>query len=91
DYFERTILVNSMIWTCSVCNRGPSTYKEALACERADYRQLSAFDNALASGLLCIIAGARRHRLPELVELLCGFAGSRFFVGEEIEFHVADS
>ncbi|CAH8444830.1 unnamed protein product [Heterobilharzia americana] len=91
DYFERTILVNSMTWTCSVCNRGPSTYKEAIACERSDYRQLSAFDNSLASGLLYIIAGARKQRLPELVELICGFASSRFFVGEEIEFQVADS
>ncbi|XP_018650869.1 hypothetical protein Smp_017670 [Schistosoma mansoni] len=91
DYFERTILVNSLTWTCSVCNRGPSTYKEALACERGDYRQLSAFDNALASALLYIIGGARKRRLPELVELICGFASSRFFVGEEIEFQTADS
>ncbi|KAH8854878.1 Bromodomain adjacent to zinc finger domain protein 1A [Schistosoma japonicum] len=91
DYFERTILVNSLAWTCSVCSRGPSTYKEAVACERSDYRQLSAFDNALASGLLYIIAGARKRRLPELVELICGFASSRFFVGEEIEFQTADS
>ncbi|KAH9594130.1 hypothetical protein MS3_00004089 [Schistosoma haematobium] len=91
DYFERTILVNSLTWTCSVCNRGPSTYKEALACERGDYRQLNAFDNALASALLYIIGGARKRRLPELVELICGFASSRFFVGEEIEFQTADS
>lgn len=71
-----------------MCNRGPSTYKEALACERGDYRQLNAFDNALASALLYIIGGARKRRLPELVELIWGLQVVDFLLVRRLNFRL---
>ncbi|KAF8562111.1 hypothetical protein P879_08177 [Paragonimus westermani] len=84
EYFERTILVNSVTWQCSLCGRGPMTFAAAASCERADCRELDSFGSSLVTGLLYIIHQSKRQRLSELVDLLCGFAANRFFVGEPI-------
>ncbi|VDP85248.1 unnamed protein product [Echinostoma caproni] len=86
EYFERTILVNSIAWHCALCGRGPITYLEAVQCEDTDSRQLSTYDSSLAAGLLHIIRAAKCRRLADLVELLCSFVTNRFFIGELIEF-----
>ncbi|KAF6780088.1 hypothetical protein AHF37_00317 [Paragonimus kellicotti] len=84
EYFERTILVNSVTWQCSLCGRGPLTFAAAASCERADCCELDSFGSSLITGLLYIIHHSKRQRLSELVDLLCGFAANRFFVGESI-------
>ena len=74
-----------------MCGRGPSTYIQAAKCEESDFRQLDAFGLSLCRALLHIIAHSRKVRLPELVELLFAFAGTRFFIGEAVEFEIPNT
>ncbi|CAL8070378.1 unnamed protein product [Calicophoron daubneyi] len=91
EYFERTILINSLTWQCSICGRGPSNYAAAALCERADCRQLNSFCPSLTAGLLYIIFQVKLKKLSELVEILCGFTFTRFFVGEPVEYSTYNS
>ncbi|KAG5441866.1 Bromodomain adjacent to zinc finger domain protein 1A [Clonorchis sinensis] len=81
EYFDRTVLVSSLVWHCQVCDRGQMTFVDAVSCERS---HLSTFNPSLSAGLLYIIHSSKRRRLGELVELLSAFANHRYFIGEPV-------
>uniref|UniRef100_A0A5K3F5X2 WAC domain-containing protein n=1 Tax=Mesocestoides corti TaxID=53468 RepID=A0A5K3F5X2_MESCO len=91
EFFERTILLNSLTWSCSFCGKRQLTYTEAQACEQADENQLATFGVGLSRGLLHIMLHSRRRRLSELVDLLVSFSVSRFFVGEKLNVKRPDN
>ncbi len=90
EFFERTILLNSLTWNCSFCGKPQLTFTEAQACEKTDENQLANFGPGLTRGLLHIMLHAKRRRLADLVDLLVAFSASRFFIGERLLIRRAD-
>jgi len=89
-FFERTILCNSLVWSCAITGKSGLTYEEAVDCERRARKRLGSVPKALKRALLCLAARTRRGRLTDLVDDVYIYAYNRFFVGEVVEAVVKD-
>ncbi|KAJ3613285.1 hypothetical protein NHX12_019535 [Muraenolepis orangiensis] len=85
EFFERTILCNSLVWSCALTGKASLTYLEALESERRARQSLQSFSPALLLPLLHLVAASRRCRLTELCEDVFGFVKDRFFPGETVD------
>jgi len=85
EFYERTILCNSLVWSCSITDKPNLTYQEALDCENLARKKLSAFPISLSRPLVYLVGLSNRQRIDDLVEDLYLFVRERFFVGEEVE------
>uniref|UniRef100_A0A8C5HVH0 Bromodomain adjacent to zinc finger domain protein 1A n=1 Tax=Gouania willdenowi TaxID=441366 RepID=A0A8C5HVH0_GOUWI len=85
EFFERTILCNSLVWSCSLTGRAGLTYLEAVESERRARQTLSSFPSALLRPVLLMAANGRRQRLSELSESVYDFIRERFFIGEKVD------
>ncbi|XP_051942047.1 bromodomain adjacent to zinc finger domain protein 1A isoform X2 [Hippocampus zosterae] len=85
EFFERTILCNSLVWSCSLTGRAGLTYLEAVESERRAKQSLRNFPSALVRPLLHLAALGLRGRLSELCEDIYAFAKERFFPGETVD------
>nr|XP_049595811.1 bromodomain adjacent to zinc finger domain protein 1A isoform X3 [Syngnathus scovelli] len=85
EFFERTILCNSLVWSCSLTGRAGLTYLEAVESERRAKQSLQNFPHSLVRPLLHLAALGRRSRLSELCEDVYSFAKDRFFPGETVD------
>ncbi|XP_076013145.1 bromodomain adjacent to zinc finger domain protein 1A [Genypterus blacodes] len=85
EFFERTILCNSLVWSCALTGRAGLTYLEALESERRAQQSLKSFPSALVVPLLHLVALSRRCRLTELCDDIYAFAKDRYFPGESVE------
>ncbi|KAJ4919356.1 hypothetical protein JOQ06_000771 [Pogonophryne albipinna] len=90
DFFERTILCNSLLWSCSLTGRSSLTYLEALESERRARLSLQSFSQVLLVPLLHLAALSRRARLSELCEDVHSFVKDRYFPGETLDVTVHD-
>uniref|UniRef100_A0A3Q2DUW4 Bromodomain adjacent to zinc finger domain protein 1A n=1 Tax=Cyprinodon variegatus TaxID=28743 RepID=A0A3Q2DUW4_CYPVA len=84
-FFERTILCNSLVWSCALTGRAGLTYLEAVESERRARHSLQSFPQALVVPLLHLAALSRRRRLSELCEDVYAFVKDRFFPGETVD------
>lgn len=85
EFFERTILCNSLVWSCALTGRAGLTYLEAVESERRAKQSLQNFPPALLVPLLHLAALSRRCRLTELCEDVHAFVKDRFFPGETVD------
>uniref|UniRef100_A0A8C5F8E4 Bromodomain adjacent to zinc finger domain, 1A n=1 Tax=Gadus morhua TaxID=8049 RepID=A0A8C5F8E4_GADMO len=85
EFFERTILCNSLVWSCALTGKASLTYLEALESERRARQSLQSFSPALLLPLLHLVAASRRCRLAELCDDVYGFVKERFFPGEMVD------
>uniref|UniRef100_A0A3Q2CKM2 Bromodomain adjacent to zinc finger domain protein 1A n=1 Tax=Cyprinodon variegatus TaxID=28743 RepID=A0A3Q2CKM2_CYPVA len=85
EFFERTILCNSLVWSCALTGRAGLTYLEAVESERRARHSLQSFPQALVVPLLHLAALSRRRRLSELCEDVYAFVKDRFFPGETVD------
>uniref|UniRef100_A0A667XPW8 Bromodomain adjacent to zinc finger domain protein 1A n=1 Tax=Myripristis murdjan TaxID=586833 RepID=A0A667XPW8_9TELE len=85
EFFERTILCNSLVWSCALTGRAGLTYLEAVESERRARQSLQSFPSALVVPLLHLVALTRRCRLTELCDDIYAFAKDRFFPGETVD------
>ncbi|XP_077587138.1 bromodomain adjacent to zinc finger domain protein 1A [Stigmatopora nigra] len=85
EFFERTILCNSLVWSCVLTGRAGLTYLEAAESERRARQNLRDFPAALIRPLLHLAALCRRGRLSELCEDVHAFTKERFFPGETVD------
>lgn len=85
DFFERTILCNSLVWSCALTGRAGLTYLEAVESERRARQSLQNFPPPLVQPLLHLAALSRRCRLSELCEDVYVFVKDRFFPGEMVD------
>uniref|UniRef100_A0A8P4GE18 Bromodomain adjacent to zinc finger domain protein 1A n=1 Tax=Dicentrarchus labrax TaxID=13489 RepID=A0A8P4GE18_DICLA len=88
EFFERTILCNSLVWSCALTGRAGLTYLEAVESERRAKQSLQSFPPALVVPLLHLAALSRRCRLTELCEDVHAFVKDRFFPGETVDVTV---
>ncbi|TMS01680.1 Bromodomain adjacent to zinc finger domain protein 1A [Larimichthys crocea] len=85
EFFERTILCNSLVWSCALTGRAGLTYLEAVESERRAKQSLQSFPPPLVVPLLHLATLSRRCRLTELCEDIYAFVKERFFPGETVD------
>nr|CAB3225094.1 bromodomain adjacent to zinc finger domain protein 1A [Phallusia mammillata] len=85
EFYERTILCNSLVWSCSITDRPNLTFQEALDCEKAARKRLLNFPISLQKPILYLVGLSCRSRIEELNDDIYGFVKERYFVGEEVD------
>uniref|UniRef100_A0A8C5QXU8 Bromodomain adjacent to zinc finger domain protein 1A n=1 Tax=Leptobrachium leishanense TaxID=445787 RepID=A0A8C5QXU8_9ANUR len=85
EFFERTILCNSLVWSCSFTGKSGLTYTEALESENRVRKSLQNFPPALIVPVLYLTTLSSRHRVTDVGEDVFGYVKNRFFVGETVE------
>lgn len=85
QFFERIILCNSLVWTCSITGRPGLTYQEALECEERARKQLSSFPDYLQKPILFLATLTHRSRLNELNDDVFSYGKERYFIGEVVD------
>uniref|UniRef100_A0AAY4A071 Bromodomain adjacent to zinc finger domain protein 1A n=1 Tax=Denticeps clupeoides TaxID=299321 RepID=A0AAY4A071_9TELE len=85
EFFERTILCNSLVWSCAVTGKAGLTYQEALESEKKARQSLESFPSALLLPLLHITALTQRTRLHEVSDDVYAYVKERFFPGEMVD------
>lgn len=60
DFFERTILCNSLVWSCAVTGRPGLTYQEALESEKKARQNLQSFPEPLIIPVLYLTSLTHR-------------------------------
>ncbi|KAI4893977.1 hypothetical protein NFI96_015495 [Prochilodus magdalenae] len=86
EFFERTILCNSLVWSCAVTGKPGLTYQEALESEKKARLSLQNFPTALMLPLLSLTSLTHRARLHEICDDIYAFVKERFFPGEMVDF-----
>ena len=77
EFFQRTILCNSLVWSCAITGRANLTYEEAVESERKAKKRLGAIPKPLKKGLLWLASRTKRGRLADLVDDVYVFACNR--------------
>ena len=85
QFFERIILCNSLVWTCSITGRPGLTYSEALESEEKARKKLAAFPDFLQRPMLFLATQTHRSRLNDLNDDVFVFSRDRYFIGEVVE------
>ena len=85
EFFQRTILCNSLVWSCSITGKANLTYEEAIECEKKARKRLGTLPKPLKKGLLWTAAQTKRGRIADVVDDVFRFAINRYFVGEVVE------
>ena len=85
DFFQRTILCNSLVWSCSITGKSGLTYEEAVEAERKAKKRLGTLPKPLKKALCWLTNKTRRGRLADLVDDVYVYAFNRFFKGEMVE------
>ncbi|XP_053236374.1 bromodomain adjacent to zinc finger domain protein 1A isoform X2 [Podarcis raffonei] len=82
DFFERTILCNSLVWSCAVTGKPGLTYQEALESEKKALQNLQNFPEPLIVPVLYLVTLTQRSRLHEVCDDIFAYIKDRYFVGE---------
>ncbi|XP_038646172.1 bromodomain adjacent to zinc finger domain protein 1A [Scyliorhinus canicula] len=85
DFFERTILCNSLVWSCAITGKPGLTYQEALESENKARLNLQNFPEPLVVPILYLTTLACCSRLHELCDDLYTYIKDRYFAGEIVE------
>ncbi|XP_074069460.1 bromodomain adjacent to zinc finger domain protein 1A isoform X3 [Macrotis lagotis] len=85
DFFERTILCNSLVWSCAVTGKPGLTYQEALESEKKARQNLQSFPEPLIIPVLYLTTLTHRSRLHEICDDIFVYVKDRYFVGEIVE------
>lgn len=84
-FFERMILCNSLVWSCSVTGRSGLTYQEAEESEEKALKQLASFPTYLQKPILYLAMKTQRSRAVDLNDDVFVFARDRYFIGEVVD------
>nr|XP_014340066.1 PREDICTED: bromodomain adjacent to zinc finger domain protein 1A [Latimeria chalumnae] len=85
DFFERTILCNSLVWSCAITGKPGLTYQEALESEKKAKQNLQSFPEPLVVPILYLTTRTHRSRLHELCDEIFAYVKDRYFIGETVE------
>lgn len=84
EYFERTILCNSLVWTCTLTGKTGLTFAEAIESENKAKKIVSQIPPALVKGILFLLTLTRRGNIKDLIDDLFSFVRDRYFIGETV-------
>lgn len=84
EFFARTMLLNSTVWTCAYTSRPNLTYAEALDSERHARRTLSNLDKTIKTALTYLTTLTKRTCISDIVEDVFSFLSVRYMKNESI-------
>ncbi|XP_069807471.1 bromodomain adjacent to zinc finger domain protein 1A [Dendropsophus ebraccatus] len=84
EFFERTILCNSLVWSCSFTGKSGLTYQEALESEKKVRKSLLNFPEPVVVPVLYLATLANHQRVSDLCEDIYEYVKGRFFIGETV-------
>ncbi|XP_071453567.1 bromodomain adjacent to zinc finger domain protein 1A isoform X2 [Hetaerina americana] len=90
EFYERIILCNSLIWSCSITGKPNITYAEALRSEASARNTLNEYPKALKLPVIYLASKTRRTCLRDLADDVYNFIRNRYFAGETVEVNLAD-
>ncbi len=79
DFFQRTILCNSLVWSCSITGKSNLTFEEAVESEEKARKRIGNLPKALKRGILWLARHTKRGRLVEVSDDVYEFAKQRYF------------
>lgn len=85
EFFERIILCNSLVWSCSITGKASLTFQEALESEEKALKHIASFPAALQKPLLFLAQKTKRSRLADMNDDVFMFAKDRYFIGEIVD------
>jgi len=85
DYFEKIMLVSSIVWTCEYTGRPNLTYAEALESENRVKDIMKKFPKALKIAMILIVKQTKRGSIIELCDDVFNYMKDRYFKNEEVE------
>ncbi|XP_022332598.2 bromodomain adjacent to zinc finger domain protein 1A-like [Crassostrea virginica] len=85
DFFERIILCNSLVWSCSITGRASLTYQEAIESEEKALKNLATFPSYLQRPILFLASLTHRGRLNDLNDDIFVYTKDRYFIDEMVE------
>ncbi|KAM3917997.1 bromodomain adjacent to zinc finger domain protein 1A [Leptodactylus fuscus] len=84
EFFERTILCNSLVWSCSFTGKSGLTYQEALESEKKLKKSLLNFPEPIIVPVLYLATLASHQRVSDLCDDIYEYVKNRFFIGETV-------
>jgi len=84
EYFERTILCNSLVWTCTLTGKTGLTFAEAQESETKAKKIVAQIPAPLVKGILFLLTLTKRGNIKDLIDDLFGFVRDRYFIGETV-------
>ncbi|CAK9304282.1 unnamed protein product [Gordionus sp. m RMFG-2023] len=88
EFFERIIVCNSLVWTCSISGRFGLTYHEALESEQKALKCLESFPESLQKPILYLASLTQRGTLNDMCDDVFIFARDRYFVDETVHITI---
>ncbi|XP_075048799.1 bromodomain adjacent to zinc finger domain protein 1A isoform X2 [Mixophyes fleayi] len=85
EFFERTILCNSLVWSCSFTGKSGLTYHEALESEKKIRKSLQNFPEPVVVPMLYLATLSNHQRVSDLCDDIFDYVKDRFFVGETVD------
>ncbi|XP_059474991.1 bromodomain adjacent to zinc finger domain protein 1A [Neocloeon triangulifer] len=85
EFYERIILCNSLVWSCSLTGKPNLTYSEALQSEESALQSIKGFSKELHIPVLLLAKMTHRTSFLDMTEDVFTFVKDRYFVGETIE------
>ncbi|CAG7837595.1 unnamed protein product [Allacma fusca] len=84
EYFERMILCNSLVWSCSLTGKANLTFQEALDSEKQAKKQLKGFPKELKKALFYLVTLTNRAKVLDVYEDVYAYARERYFKNETV-------
>ncbi|XP_044127439.1 bromodomain adjacent to zinc finger domain protein 1A isoform X2 [Bufo gargarizans] len=84
EFFERTILCNSLVWSCSFTGKSGLTYQEALDSEKKVKKSLQNFPESVVVPVLYLATLANHQRVSDLCDDIYDYVKGRYFIGETV-------
>lgn len=84
-FFTRTILCNSLVWSCEVTLKHGLTYEEAAESEKEARKIVEYLAEPIKRGVLTLVHYTRHSRLDNLCDEVFNYIRVRYQEGEEID------
>ncbi|XP_075254300.1 bromodomain adjacent to zinc finger domain protein 1A-like isoform X2 [Convolutriloba macropyga] len=85
EFFERSILCNSLVWGCSVTGKSNLTYYDAVKSEQKALKHIEVLPDYFHTPILILTRHANCGRISDLAGFVSSFFKHRFVIGEKVQ------